>query len=153
MVKNTDWARELSAGLLPRLCSINERRVAVELLAAHFTAVEAQGAERGAKELADRGGCEAAWGKANAMTEAIASLADHRQTEDHSVSRHKWGECVSISGFDTATGNDQSERACLLCGLVKITVHPPHGFPWREWRARGQEQVKIDATPPCVKGK
>jgi hypothetical protein len=44
------------------------------------------------------------------------------------------------------------ERACLNgCGVVRITVHPPQGFPWVEWRTGdpGQSQQRWSGTPPC----
>lgn len=65
----------------------------------------------------------------------------------HIAIRHRWGASVQLR--NPATGNDQTERSCLRCGLVKVTVHAPHGVPWREWRAPGQGQVQVAATPPC----
>lgn len=39
----------------------------------------------------------------------------------------------------------------MLCQLVKITVHPPEGYPWRAWRTKeGMRTDKIDHTPPCM---
>lgn len=56
---------------------------------------------------------------------------------------HKWGERVPL---ETGT-----ERTCKVCGLVKVTVHPPHGLPWREWRdPKGGPQMQLSFTPPCV---
>jgi hypothetical protein len=55
---------------------------------------------------------------------------------------HKWGERVPL---DTGT-----ERTCQRCGLVKITIHPPHGFPWIEWRKGTAPQIQLSTTPPCV---
>lgn len=63
--------------------------------------------------------------------------------------RHKWSEPVSILD-GTPTGCEQTERTCSLCHLVKITVHPPQGFPWRAWRHRSSSvQFTDDYTPPC----
>lgn len=59
--------------------------------------------------------------------------------------KHRWGDGVHVGEH-----LDRTERACALCGLVKVTVHPPVGFPWREWRMRDGKTWQGDATPPCV---
>jgi hypothetical protein len=66
--------------------------------------------------------------------------------------RHRWLDCDEkrIAACDSPDGNDRTEKKCPVCGLVKITVHPPHGFPWREWRRKGGERVYGQATPPCI---
>lgn len=46
--------------------------------------------------------------------------------------RHKWGERVTILPSESPDGCERSERMCEKCGIVKITVHPPQGNPWRE---------------------
>lgn len=62
--------------------------------------------------------------------------------------RHRWGHSRNV--FNEHTGNDQTQRICVLCGLVKITVHPPRGYPWREWRdPRGGGQLQFSGTPAC----
>ena len=55
---------------------------------------------------------------------------------------HKWGDRIPL---DTGT-----ERTCQRCGLVRITIHPPHGFPWTEWRQGSGPQFALSTTPPCV---
>ncbi len=45
---------------------------------------------------------------------------------------------------------DGNERTCARCGLIKVTVHPPRGFPWREWRTDKGKLWQGDATPPCL---
>ncbi len=62
--------------------------------------------------------------------------------------RHQWGETVRF-GAD-AKGRERNERACLRCGLVKITVIPPQGLPWREWRTKTKDIWQGAATPPCL---
>jgi hypothetical protein len=76
---------------------------------------------------------------------------------DHSVieraARHRWpkaGEPNYRSLVACIDGNDRTERVCLSCGLVKITVHPPKGFAWREWRTRDGKPWVGDITPPCL---
>lgn len=60
--------------------------------------------------------------------------------------RHKWHDPVTVPYGPR--GCEQTERACELCKLVKVTVHPPQGLPWREWR-EGVAQVRLERTPPC----
>lgn len=64
---------------------------------------------------------------------------------------HKWSHPICVFGDRTVTGCEQSERTCSHCGLIKITVHPPHGIPWREWRYPDDPKVqhKGEATPLC----
>lgn len=59
--------------------------------------------------------------------------------------RHKWGDGVRVG-----ERLDHTERTCALCGMVKITVHPPQGFPWREWRTREGKPWQDENTPPCL---
>ena len=50
-------------------------------------------------------------------------------------------------------GNDRTEKTCANCLLVKITVHPVRGLPWREWRTKEGKGWVGDSTPPCVEAK
>lgn len=59
--------------------------------------------------------------------------------------RHKWGEGVLVGEH-----LDRTERTCSFCGMVKITVHPPQGWPWREWRTREGKRWEGERTPPCL---
>jgi hypothetical protein len=65
--------------------------------------------------------------------------------------RHRWSEPVAVLPDDTFSGCQETERTCLACGMVRITVHPPvHRDVWRAWRTRdGKRTDKISATPPC----
>lgn len=66
--------------------------------------------------------------------------------------RHKWPKEVPVTvlGSKTPSGCEQSERACEHCGLIKITVHPPQGLPYREWRHPASPvQFQATHTPPC----
>jgi hypothetical protein len=47
-------------------------------------------------------------------------------------------------------GNDRSERRCVDCNLIRITVHPDHGDGWREWRTADGKEWQGSATPPCI---
>lgn len=69
--------------------------------------------------------------------------------------RHTWPHMVEagyccLDGSQYADGNARTERTCIACGLVKVTVHPPHGLPWREWRTAAGKVWRGDATPPCL---
>ena len=66
--------------------------------------------------------------------------------------RHDWTSITErrIPACETADGNDRTEKTCGACGLIKITVHPAQGFPWREWRHRNGKTFIGDQTPPCL---
>ena len=66
---------------------------------------------------------------------------------------HKWDWLNErrIAACDSPSKNDQTERDCVMCKLTKVTVHPPGGFPYREWRhPRSKTQFACSATPPCL---
>lgn len=64
---------------------------------------------------------------------------------------HKWGDPKRIPASESTDGCERSERTCTKCPLVRITVHPPKGLPYRKWRHAGEE-MQLDHTPPCVGG-
>lgn len=67
------------------------------------------------------------------------------------MTKHRWDKVpTKIAATESADGNARTERECMFCGLTKITVHPPVGMPWREWRTRGGEILRGAATPECV---
>ncbi|MDI1264981.1 MAG: hypothetical protein PS018_17160 [bacterium] len=53
---------------------------------------------------------------------------------------------------DPARGRlEQTERTCVVCGVVKITVMQPGGGAWREWRAAGSDRQFRDVPlPSCT---
>lgn len=63
---------------------------------------------------------------------------------------HKWGAPVRYEPHENENGCAQTERTCQKCGLVRITVHPPQGLPWLEWRTRDAGQMQLSSTPPCL---
>lgn len=72
-------------------------------------------------------------------------------TADAPARKHRWGDPVTILPSEAFDGNERTERVCPSCGLVKITVHPPHGLPWREWRHRdAAAPIALTHTPPCL---
>ena len=66
--------------------------------------------------------------------------------------KHSWIGENRIIPADSPDGNERCERACIHCGLIKVTVHGGEGFPWREWRKANGERVYGQATPPCLDG-
>lgn len=66
---------------------------------------------------------------------------------------HRWdiNAIIRKPACESQDGNDRTERTCLHCGMVKITVHPPQGFPWHEWRTATGAVWQGDSTPPCVR--
>jgi hypothetical protein len=66
--------------------------------------------------------------------------------------RHRWPPEPDrrIPACDSPDGNDRSEKECRHCGMVRVTVHPPQGFPWHEWRRSNGAVIKIEHTPPCT---
>lgn len=67
------------------------------------------------------------------------------------VPKHKWMLVPTYIHRDKSVSScDETERECELCGLVKITVHAPQGFPYRAWRRKnGQRIVDPGYTPVC----
>lgn len=83
------------------------------------------------------------------MTTAAAKQPDAPVTNLH-ARRHKWDGPVNIHRDTSASGCDETERPCALCGLVKLTVHQPDGYPYRAWRtARGLRFPDTGQTPLC----
>jgi hypothetical protein len=66
---------------------------------------------------------------------------------------HLWQDCDDFKSVarDPALGrHQQTERACLKCKLVKITVHPPEGGGYRLWRwGDAPTQFADWAVPEC----
>ncbi|WP_291854833.1 hypothetical protein [Bradyrhizobium sp.] len=63
--------------------------------------------------------------------------------------RHRWSDRTTVVD-GTVSGCQETHRRCPQCGLIKITVHPPHGLPWRVWRTAAGAAWQGDRTPPCV---
>lgn len=63
--------------------------------------------------------------------------------------RHRWGDPVTVLKH-TASKCEETERVCAFCDLVKITIHPPQGIPWRAWRTKEGKRWEGSATPPCL---
>jgi hypothetical protein len=55
-----------------------------------------------------------------------------------------------IAACDSPSKCDQNERDCIHCRLVRVTVHPPGGFPFRAWRLpNSKTQFVMGSTPKC----
>ncbi len=72
----------------------------------------------------------------------------HLPPRASSLRRHSFGEPVSVTANPALGRHAQTERACNFCGAVKVTVHPPEGGGWREWR-RGASTAQVFDEPPC----
>lgn len=51
--------------------------------------------------------------------------------------KHKWRDPISKLRDSTPSNCEETERECERCRLIKITVHPPFGRPYRMWRTAG----------------
>lgn len=66
------------------------------------------------------------------------------------MSKHRWDKVPTrLAASERDDGNKSTERMCVFCGLVKITVHPSHGLPWREWRTRNGGVMIGAKVPKC----
>lgn len=61
---------------------------------------------------------------------------------------HEWGKGVFIHRDMAPLGCEETERVCEHCHLVKITVHPPFGRPYRVWRTRGGIRIPNTVQMP-----
>lgn len=63
--------------------------------------------------------------------------------------KHQFADHVWVPAAKSVSGRPQTERACKVCGAVKVTLHgDDHG---RAWRASADaEQVETFDAPPCV---
>ncbi|HXJ00954.1 MAG TPA: hypothetical protein VNH44_07010 [Micropepsaceae bacterium] len=69
------------------------------------------------------------------------------------ASKHKWRDDGNKLRDTTPSGCDEHERTCEFCGLVKITVHKPEGFPYRAFRSKGGVRFPDPGyTPVCDGG-
>lgn len=65
--------------------------------------------------------------------------------------KHPFGDPVSVPADPSLGRHQQTERHCPKCKLVKITVHPPQGDGWREWRwGDANWQFADRVEPECV---
>lgn len=63
---------------------------------------------------------------------------------------HLFGDDVLVSAGKSPSGRKQLDRACAVCGVVKVTVFGEGGSAWREWRLSADgTQLKLDAAPSC----
>lgn len=66
--------------------------------------------------------------------------------------RHSWDHdnVKRIIADDTESGCEETIRTCLICGLIKITVHGRDGRPWPEFMMLGSgARIPLSTTPPC----
>lgn len=65
---------------------------------------------------------------------------------------HRWDNANEkrVLPDESKDGLERCERVCLNCGMTKITVHYPQGWPKREWRTHDGKPWWGSSTPPCV---
>lgn len=82
------------------------------------------------------------------MTENVADLPVQVLPQ---VPRHVFAKEVWVAANRQLARHAQTERTCVVCGVVKVTVHGPDGGGWREWRLPGCKPQFSDAlgAPPC----
>ncbi len=88
------------------------------------------------------------------MTSAAPAKQTDKPVAKLPARRHKWGDSINIYRDTSPSGCDESEKPCTLCGLVKITVHPPIGpyrnYPYRAFRSKGGIRfLDPGYTPVC----
>jgi hypothetical protein len=72
--------------------------------------------------------------------------------KDDTPRRHRWDDenILRIPAHESDNGCSQTHRTCLHCQIVRITMHPPQGFPWPEFILPGKVMSeRFDLTPPC----
>jgi hypothetical protein len=80
------------------------------------------------------------------MTDAMPEgYVVHLPPFKHPRAPHAFGWPVSVPADPDAGHHAQTERTCVICGAVKVTVHGPDDKHWREWRrAADAEQTTGD---------
>lgn len=70
------------------------------------------------------------------------------------MAKHRWQDNgTRIGGAeDTPSGCDEHERVCKICGLVKLTIHAPQGWPYRVFRTPKGIRFDPGYTPVCDGG-
>jgi hypothetical protein len=67
--------------------------------------------------------------------------------------KHRFGEPKWVSANQSVSGRAQTERTCILCGAVKVTLHGTGETAGasRAWRSSADAgQVEIFTALPCV---
>jgi hypothetical protein len=68
---------------------------------------------------------------------------------------HRWDHDNEkrIAACDAIDGNARNIKSCYFCGMMRITVMPPHANPWHEWRTpEGAVWLGAAAAPVCRGG-
>lgn len=82
------------------------------------------------------------------MSEQSVIAGEIRPARSHN---HEWDHENEkrLAACEFKDGNARTEKTCRHCGMVKITIHYPVGFPGREWRTKDGKRWWGQATPPC----
>jgi hypothetical protein len=83
-------------------------------------------------------------GTMNAATPLPENYVLHMPPLKHALNSDVW-----IPAARSISGRDQSERTCIRCGAVRVTLHGT-GFP-RAWRRSADAaQIETFEAPVCV---
>jgi hypothetical protein len=64
--------------------------------------------------------------------------------------KHRFDNHVWIPAAKSASGFSQTERSCVLCGAIKVTIHGPGDNHRRAWRKSTEaEQIETFTALPC----
>lgn len=82
---------------------------------------------------------------------ASAQLMPVNEMPAPAARNHKWDRENPryVPACDSPSGNDQTERTCMQCPVVMVTVHAPDGRAWREWRHK-DSSTQFKTRPPCL---
>lgn len=64
--------------------------------------------------------------------------------------KHEFGAPVSIPPNPELDRDQQTERICARCGVVKVTFHPQEGGGGRLWRHGQDDLTQVADDPGCV---
>ncbi len=76
-----------------------------------------------------------------------------KQTRRFAPVKHRWDRdnIKRIPACESPSGNNQTERTCRQCGMVRVTVHAPDNRAWPEWRhPKSPNQFACGHAPPCI---
>lgn len=65
------------------------------------------------------------------------------------MNRHRWKDDEDPRPVLGADGLERKTPICIHCGMSRITVIPPYGFPWHEWKTVAGQNWQGELTPPC----
>jgi len=81
----------------------------------------------------------------------MTASADMLPTTDFKPRRnHRWDERKTVLPDESISRCEETHRKCLHCPMIRITVHPPRGLPYRLWQY--MDGVRADGLTPMCEG-